>query len=150
MTTLLLFATKTNTCDALGPFKKAFDKAYVKSTDDADFKARFKKASCNTCHVKGKKKDWLNGYGLELAKRIPDSAKERLEKAKSTGADAKKAESEKLLKELRKALKQAESAKSASGETFGRLFKEHKLPPPEGAQSIRAAETKSTDTADTR
>ena len=145
---LLLFAT--NTCDALGPFKKAFDKAYVKSTDDAAFKARFKKASCNTCHVKGKKKDWLNGYGLELAKRIPDNAKERLEKAKSTGADAKKAENEKLLKELRKAFNQTESAKTASGELFGRLLKEHRLPPPSGALSIRAAETKSTGTADTR
>jgi hypothetical protein len=127
-----------NACNALAPFKKAFDAEYVKSSGNDAFKASFKKASCYTCHVKGKKKDYLNGYGLQLAKRIPGLAKDRLADAKAVSTDAQKAENEKLLEELKKALKEVESVKSPSGTEFGAMLKGFTLPSADGAASIRA------------
>ncbi|MBC8350435.1 MAG: hypothetical protein H8E66_00505, partial [Planctomycetes bacterium] len=53
------------------------------------------------------------------------------------GSDEKKAEEEKLLKELAIALKKAEALKAPSGETYGELFKAHGLPTADGAKSIR-------------
>ncbi len=127
-----------NTCSALAPFKKAFDDKYVKSSDNDALKAAFKTASCNTCHVKGKGKDWLNGFGVQLAKRIPGNAKDRLATAKDISTDAQKSENEKLLAELKKAFKGAESVKSPSGALFSALFADSALPTAEGAKSIRA------------
>jgi len=123
---------------AHSPFKKPFEEKYVASTDNDDFKAAFKKGSCNVCHVKGKKKDWLNGYGLSLAKHIPGIAQERLDKAKAESRDAYKAETEKLVEELKKALVKAEADKMKDGVSFGALLKEHKLPPEDGAKSLYA------------
>ena len=127
-----------NTCSALSPFKKAFDEKYVKSSENDALKAAFKTASCNTCHVKGKKKDWLNGFGVQLAKHIPGNAKDRLAAAKAISSDAQKSENEKLLLELKKAFKETEAAKSPSGALFGALFADSTLPTAEGAKSIRA------------
>jgi hypothetical protein len=122
---------------ALSPFKKAFDEKYVKASGNADFQAAFKKASCNTCHVKDKKKDFVNAYGWELAELIEGSAKGRIDAAKEEGSDAKKAEEEKVLKELVAALKKVEAVKSPSGETYGELFKAHSLPTPDEGKSTR-------------
>jgi len=124
--------------NAIAPFKKAFEKQYVSSSDNDEFKAAFKKGSCNVCHVKGQKKDWLNPYGLALAKTIPGSAKERLAQAKSAGSEARKAENKALLEDLKKAFKVTEALKSKEGIPFETLFKEHKLPSADGAVSLNA------------
>jgi hypothetical protein len=127
-----------STTFAISPFKKAFDAKYVKDSGDADFQAAFKKGGCYNCHVKGEKKDVLNAYGLELSKLIEGNAKDRLDAAKEGGGlDAKKAEEEKLVKEVQAAFTKAEALKSPSGKTWGELFKAHSLPTPEGAKSIR-------------
>jgi len=122
---------------AIAPFKKAFSATYVKESGDKDFQTAFKKSGCYTCHVKGKKKDVVNAYGWELAKLIEGSAKDRIDAARKNGKDAKKAEGEKLLKELKAALKKVEATKAPSGTTYGELFKAHELPSAEGAKSVR-------------
>ncbi|MEZ6061358.1 MAG: hypothetical protein R3C19_13520 [Planctomycetaceae bacterium] len=133
---MAIIACTYRSADAISPFKKEFETKYVKSSDSDDFKAEFKKGSCNVCHVKGKKKDWLNAYGLQLAKRIPGEAKERLDVAKASGEDALKAENEALLEEVKKAFKEVESVKSPGGETFGAMFKDNRIPDAEGARSL--------------
>jgi hypothetical protein len=147
---IMVLSCATNTCRALAPFKKAFDEKYVKSSDNDALKAAFKSASCNTCHVKGKKKDWLNGYGVQLAKQISGNAKDRLAMAKAVSTDAQKSENEKLLKELKKAFNAAESAKSPSGPLFGALFSDSTLPSAAGAKSIRAETFDADDKSNTK
>ena len=126
-----------STTFAISPFKKAFDEKYVKSSGNAEFQAAFKTASCNTCHVKGERRDVVNAYGWELAALIAGNAKDRLDEAKKESSDAKTAEEDKLLKELAAALKKVEAIKATSGETYGELFKAHSLPTADGAKSIR-------------
>lgn len=145
MLSLAMLFSSLDSANALAPFKKAFDEKYVKPSENAEFQAAFKKGSCNVCHVKGKKKDWLNAYGLALAENIPGAAKERLDKAKAEGSEASKAENELLLKELKVAFKKSEAVKSPSGDLFGAMFKEHKLPTEKGAKSIYAPDPKEAD-----
>ena len=110
---------------ALPPFKKAFQEKYVDDGSDA-LKDAFKKASCNTCHVKGEEKDVQNAYGMALNKLIEGNAKERLAEAKKNGTDD--AEKEKIAKELEEALKKTEGMESPSGEKYGDRIKSGKLP----------------------
>lgn len=110
---------------ALPPFKKQFQEKYVDDADDA-MKDAFKKASCNTCHVKGEEKDVQNAYAMELAKLIEGNAKERLAEAKKNGTDD--SEKEAIAKELEEAFKKVEEMKSPSGEKYGELLKAGKLP----------------------
>jgi len=124
------------TVHAHATFKKPFEEKYVKSSTNADFKTGFRKAGCYVCHVKGKPKEWLNGYGLQLAKHLPGNAKERLAMAKAISRDAYKTESEKMLEELKEALKKAEKGKTKDGLLYGDLLKEEKLPTDEGARSL--------------
>ncbi len=131
-----LAVTSTTTL-AITPFKKPFDEKYVKDSDNADFRRAFRRAGCNVCHVKGKKRDYVNAYGLELSKLIPGSAQDRLDAAKEQGKEAKDAEQEKLLKEFTEAMSKVEAMKTSSGKTYGELFKAHELPPAEGAVSLR-------------
>ncbi|MDP6556726.1 MAG: hypothetical protein QGG71_18790 [Pirellulaceae bacterium] len=131
----VLFATVTSF--ASSPFKKAFDAKYVKDSGNAEFQAAFKKMGCYTCHVKDKKKDFVNAYGWELSKLIEGNAKDRVSAARKNGSSAKKAEEGKLLKELEVAMDKAEALKAASGEAYGELFKTHKLPSADGEQSVR-------------
>ena len=114
---------------AIAPFKKAFQEKYVDSSDNEEFKGAFKKASCNTCHVKGEKKDKRNAYGDELAKLIDGDANQRIKDArKEGGSDAAKQETEKVVKELQKAFEEAAKIKSKSGEPYGDIIKSGKLP----------------------
>lgn len=113
---------------ALPPFKKAFSEKYVKTSDNADFQAAAKKASCNACHVKGEKKNVQNNYGTALNKLIEGDAKDRIAAAGKNGADAKKAETAKIMKELEAAFKKVEAMKSASGKTYGEILKSGNLP----------------------
>ncbi|MCA9102000.1 MAG: hypothetical protein KDA63_12645 [Planctomycetales bacterium] len=123
-----------STASAMPKFSKAFEEKYVKNSDSDSLKAEFRKAKCNTCHVKGEKKDVNNDYGKVLAEFIPGDAAARLKAANDTGADAdesaalKAAEEDKILKELDEAFKKAEEEKSPTGETFGERIKAGKLP----------------------
>ncbi|MFC1757643.1 hypothetical protein ACFL2H_02605 [Planctomycetota bacterium] len=134
-----MFATSAH---AITSFKKAFDAKYVKKSDDRDFKRAYRKVGCNACHVKGKKRDWLNPYGLELAKFIDGNAKKRLD-AHKKGSDEYKAEEEKIEKELEVAFDKVAKVKAADGTTFGELFKAYKFPSAEGAKSLTDVEKES-------
>lgn len=123
--------------EATAPFKKAFDEKYVKESGDEEFKAAFRKASCNTCHIKGKKKDWLNAYGLELAKVIAGNVKQRVDEAKKIGKEEGKAEKEKVLAELQDAFPKVGKLKSATGISYEELFQSLQLPSDEGAKSVQ-------------
>ena len=129
------------TASAISPFKKAFDQKYIEKSENDEFKSEFKKTGCYTCHVKKQKKDWLNAYGLELAKLIPGNVKERLDEAKERGADDRKAEDEKVLQELQAAFNSVGKLKSPPGEIYEELFKAHKLPTSEGAKSTKGPAT---------
>ena len=122
---------------AVAPFKKAFDAKYVKESGDEDFQTTFRKTGCYTCHVKGKKKDFVNAYGWELAELLEGNAKDRIAAARKNGKDAKKAEEQKLTKELEVAMQKAEAIQTLSGDTYGELFKAHGLPTADGAKSLR-------------
>ena len=118
-------AFHVGTADALPPFKKAFQVKYVDDSGD-DMKAAFKSQSCNTCHVKGEKKNVNNAYGLELAKLIEGNAKMRLKDAKAAGTeDAEKAT---ILAELTAGFTVVEGMDSPSGETYGARLAAGKLP----------------------
>ena len=122
---------------ALSPFKKAFDEKYVKPSGNADFQAAFKKAACNTCHVKGQEKEHVNAYGKSLADLIEGDAHDRLETAKKEGEEQGKAAEAKLLEELAAAFTKAEAAKSPAGKTYGEMFKAGELPTADGAVSLK-------------
>ena len=137
LTALVALSVLTGTASALAPFKKAFDQTYVKESDSDKYKSAFKKSGCYTCHVKGKKKDWLNLYGQELAKLVDGNAKQRLDEAKKKGSGERKAEDAKIKKELKLAFTKVGKVKSPSGVVYEELFKSHKLPTPEGAKSLK-------------
>ncbi len=114
---------------AIAPFKKAFQETYVDPSGNEEFKGAFKKASCNTCHVKGEKKDKRNVYGDELAKLIEGDANQRIKDArKEGGSAAAKEETAKVLGELEKAFDAVAKMKSKSGEPYGEIIKSGKLP----------------------
>ena len=66
----------------LAPFKKAFQVKYIDKSDNEELKAKFKKAGCNTCHIKGEGKEKRNSYGEELAKLIDGNANARIKEAR--------------------------------------------------------------------
>lgn len=114
---------------AIAPFKKAFQKKYVDPSDNEEFKGAFKKASCNTCHVKGEKKDKRNAYSNEIAKLIEGDANQRIKDArKEGGSDAAKQETAKVVQELEKAFEEVAKMKSKSGESYGDIISSGKLP----------------------
>ena len=113
---------------ALPQFKKAFQARYVTPSTSAEFKAAFKAASCNTCHVKHKEKKVRNDYGMALSKIIGGHAHADLKAAEDKGPEAKKAEMAKILKKLDEAFTKVEQEKSPSGPTYGELIKSGKLP----------------------
>jgi hypothetical protein len=133
---ILLFSLNAQDSVALTSFKKTFHEAYIKECGDEALEKDFKKNSCNVCHVKGKKRDMVNAYGMELAKLIPGNAKQRIDDAKEISAEAKEAEEAKVLKELKAALKKLEAVKLPTGETYGELLKSHQLPSGKAVGSI--------------
>jgi hypothetical protein len=132
-----IIALGSSTAFAISPFKKAFDEKYVKESGNEEFQAAFRKAGCYNCHVREKKKDFVNAFGWELSQLIEGNAKDRTDAAREDGSDAKKAEEEKLVKELVAALEKVEAMKAPSGETYGELFKAHVLPTADEGKSIR-------------
>jgi hypothetical protein len=112
---------------ALPAFKTAFEKKYVKTSDNAEFQAVFKKETCNVCHIKGEKeKTKQNAYGKELNKLIEGDANIRMKEARANGKLDE--ETKKLLDELEIAFKKVEEMKAPSGPTYGELLKDGKFP----------------------
>jgi hypothetical protein len=120
----------TSPASALPDFKKAFEARYVTNSDNEQFKEAFKTAGCNVCHVKGNiDRKARNPYGAALAKITGGHAKTDLDAAKKTGGDEGRAEKLKeILKKLDGAFDKVETQKSASGQTYGEMFKAGKLP----------------------
>jgi hypothetical protein len=113
---------------ALPQFKKAFEEKYVTNSSSDEFKAAFKAAGCNVCHVKGAMdKKSRNAYGVALAKVTGGHAKKDLD-ALSGDEDGKKAKLAEILKKLDDAFSKVEGQKSASGKTYGDLINAGKLP----------------------
>lgn len=125
----MLFGMLTSQVMALPQFKKAFEVKYgVKSGQNAELKAAVKKAACNTCHVKGEKKDVQNSYGEALNALIEGSAKARLDAAKEISKEEGKAELDELVEEFTTALGKVEDQESPDGGTFGERIRSGKLP----------------------
>ena len=128
----IAFGFTTGLASALPPFKKEFQKVYVDGGSD-DLKTSFKNSKiggCQTCHVKGEKKSVNNPYGKELADRIEGNAKQRLKDASANGGvDAKQAEQQKLIAELKAAFLEVEPLPSPSGGgTYGERIEAGQLP----------------------
>lgn len=120
----------TPPASALTQFRKAFEEKYVAKSDNDDFKAAFKKATCNTCHVKGEKKDVRNKYGEALSELIEGDANARIKAAGDVSDEEKKAETEKILKELDKAFDEVAKKKPSDDaeKTFGEMIEGGELP----------------------
>ena len=119
---VVVLAFNAPSAHAVLTFKKAFEaKSKVKTAKTDSQKslaAAVKKAKCNVCH-KGKKKKDHNAYGLALKKFLDkDNFKPK----------RRKAEPEKVKKEIWDALKKVESMKGDEGPTFGELIKAGNLP----------------------
>lgn len=121
---LAIILLATTEAMAFPDFKKMFEERYVKPADDDAFTEAFKTASCNTCHVKGKRKGVRNSYGDVLAELIPGNGNARI-----VAADNRAAEKAKVNAEAMAAIKKAESMKAPDGGTWGEMFKALKLPP---------------------
>ena len=129
ITCAALVAVISPNAQAIAPFKKAFQQKYVDPSENEAFKETFKKASCNSCHVKGEKKTVRNSYGEELSKLIEGDANARIKAAgKEGGSAGRKAETEKVLKELDKAFDEVAKKKTEGGQTYGEMFKNGELP----------------------
>jgi hypothetical protein len=119
----------TPSAQALAPFKKAFQEKYVDGSDSEELKAAFKKESCNTCHLKGKKKEERNAYGDELEKLIEGNADERIKAARKAHGDAGvEEETAKILEELKKAFEEVAKKEDKNGEKYGDRIAAGKLP----------------------
>ncbi len=134
----ILICSQFESAMAIAPFKKIFAERYVKHSDDEGFQKTFKKVGCNTCHIKKKKRDYVNTYGMKLSDLISGNAKDRLDAAeKAGGLEAKRAENALLLKELEIALKQVEGMPAADGMTYAEFFASHQLPVEKQGISLR-------------
>ena len=106
----------------------AFNKQWkAKHTGDdseasTEFKAAAKKAGCNICHIKGKKKkekDSRNEYGRAINKFL---------KAKDFPKDYVKANPEEAKKKILEGFKKAAEEKSSDEKKFGEKIKNNELP----------------------
>ena len=92
--------------------------------------AAVKEAKCNVCHFGKKRKDY-NAYGVALSEFLKgdDYKKKRVKK-----------EREKVKEEVQAAFKKVEAMQSPSGETWGKLFRDGKLPPDEKVEKPESEE----------
>ncbi len=104
---------------AVPAFKKKFEAKYSKKSKNEEFEAAVKKAGCNVCHIKGKKKTERNEYGLALSKLLK---KKDFTTAKIK-EDPKAAD-----KKMEEGFTKVEKMKNKAGKTFGELLKAGKLP----------------------
>ena len=121
---LCLFAVaavlaQPKSADAVPAFKKGFAAKYVTKETPKEFATAVKKASCNVCHIKGKKKKVRNQYGLALSKLL---------KKKDFTSAKVKADPKGKGKAMNEAFAKVEKMKNKEGKTYGALLKAHKLP----------------------
>ncbi len=103
-------------------FNKQWKAEHLGEDASDDFKAAAKKAGCNVCHVKGKKKkdkDSRNEYGRAVNKLL---------KAKDFPKDYVKANPEEAKKKILEGFKKAAEMKSADEKKFGDKIKDGELP----------------------
>lgn len=101
---------------ALPPFNKEWREKYFEGNSNATFVEAVGTAKCNVCHF-GKSKKNKNEYGKAVGKYLTKKDYE----AVKADADAAK-------KYVQEGLAKAEAEKSASGKTFGEMFKAGELP----------------------
>jgi cytochrome c553 len=109
-------------------FRKAFQERFVDRSDNAEFKAQFRRAGCFVCHEKGTDRKLRNAFGQELAKLIEGEAQQRLKEASKNGT--REAEIEKLLAEFQAALDKVTKMDTGNGETYGERIARGQLPVP--------------------
>ncbi|MCE9546545.1 MAG: hypothetical protein K8T25_13645 [Planctomycetia bacterium] len=117
---------------AMPPFKKAFEGKYVTPpTANPALAAPFAAASCNVCHVNGKKKNVRNAYGDDLSKELAKLLGVPVKKFLATPpAAGNPPPMQAVLKQLDTAFTNVEQNKAANGETYGARIKAGKLPCP--------------------
>jgi hypothetical protein len=107
---------------AITEFNKQWKAEYLGEDVDAKFKRAAKKAGCNVCHVKGKKKkdkDSRNEYGRAINKIL---------KAKDFPKDYVKANPDEAKKKILDGFKKAAEEKSKDEQKFGDKIKNNELP----------------------
>lgn len=109
---------------ATADFNKQWKEKFTSDDSEAsdEFKVAAKKAGCNICHVKGKKKkekDSRNEYGRAVNKFL---------KAEDFPKDYVKANPEEAKKKILEGFKKAAEEKSSDEKTFGDKIKNNELP----------------------
>lgn len=107
---------------ATSVFNKQWKAKYLGEDVDADFKKIAKKAGCNICHIKGKKKKEKgsqNEYGEAVKKFL---------KSKDFPKDKVKADPEGTKKLILEGIKKANELESKDGKKFGDKIKNKELP----------------------
>ncbi len=112
---------------AFPPFKKEFEKLYVKEEPATPAEKSLKEGvethKCGICHTgpEGKNKKVRNTYGKAITKLIPEpKTKESLDELKKSP--------EKIKELLEKAAKEPSDPNNPGSPTFGQLIEEGKLP----------------------
>jgi len=116
-------ALSAATSHAIKPFSDQWKETYGVEDPQSDAQkllaAATAEAKCYVCHVKGEKKEVKNAYGEALTKLLDkDNFK----------SSRRKAEPEKVKAEIVAALKKVEEMKAPTGETYGELISQGKLP----------------------
>ena len=107
---------------AITEFNKQWKAEFLGEDASAEFKRAAKKAGCNVCHVKGKKKkdkDSRNEYGRAINEIL---------KAKDFPKDYVKANPEEAKKKILEGFKKAGEKKSKDEKVFGEKIKNGELP----------------------
>ena len=117
---LFLFAAclAPSSAQAHSDFKKLFEKEYAHL-----------KVTCNACHVKGKKKDVRNEFGMALHKKFEKEEFTKKLKDIKDRDEKKKYMEEKVLPVVKKAMKETiEKEKNKAGDDWADLVKNGTLP----------------------
>ena len=107
---------------AITEFNKQWKAKFLTEEASAEFKRAAKKAGCNVCHVKGKKKkdkDSRNEYGRAINELL---------KAKDFPRDYVKANPEEAKKKILEGFKKAGEKKSKDDKVFSKKIEDGELP----------------------
>ena len=104
---------------AITEFNKQWKAKFLSEDASAEFKRAAKKAGCNVCHVKGKKKDVVNSFGKEVGELVKDmDITQRIEKVKKEDKEVRDAVREELTAEFDKILDVLGKKEAPSGKTY--------------------------------
>lgn len=121
---LLLFCTSLLVTPTFGTsdFNKTWKEEYLGDDADPEFVSIARKAGCNVCHVKGKKKqddDSRNEYGRAINEFL---------KAEDFPKDWVKANPDEAKKKILAGIKKANEKESQDGKKFGEKIEQGELP----------------------